>query len=201
MRPKNLKSLLLMILVFALMSFPSAATAQQGQLITRRVLTPSYEFSADGIAVSEAALSDVPGLPQLPIKGFTVQLPATGDWTLAFASTDSQILLTQMDIPSVPVPDLNLNTAENWSSNLDSLPSTVSVVEQPDASVYGANAFYPALPVMAGEPQISEWAHGSCPSVSSPSSTIPSRDRYAIIRTLKLLFRFRRLTRPLAVVR
>ncbi|MCB0198584.1 MAG: hypothetical protein KDI03_00810 [Anaerolineae bacterium] len=57
-------------------------------------------------------------------------------------------------IPSVPVPDLNLNTPANWSSDLDSLPSAVPVVDQPDASIYAVNAFYPESPVVVGEAQI-----------------------------------------------
>ena len=157
MRSQFWRPMMLLAVVTALVGIPPAAFAQQGPQVTeRRVQTPRYDLSSSGISVPDAAMTDVPGTPQLPIKGFTVQLPQTGDWTMTFKSANSQILPDLVDIPSTAVPNLNLNTPQNWSSDLDSLPSAVPVLDQPDASIYDVNAFYPSSPVVAGEPQIQD---------------------------------------------
>ena len=63
---------MLFAVVTALVGIPPAAFAQQGpQVIERRVQTPRYDLSSGGISVPDAAITDVPGTPQLPVKGFT----------------------------------------------------------------------------------------------------------------------------------
>lgn len=145
----------MLAVVTALIGIPPAALAQENQLVTTlRIQTPEYELAPDRITVADAAMNDVSGAPRLPIKGFTVNLPPTGTWTMTFESANNQILPDLVNIPSTEVPDLNLNTPSNWTSDPDNLPSAVPVLDRPDASIYGVNAFYPPSPVIAGEPQI-----------------------------------------------
>lgn len=113
MRLPNAKEFTLVLLAIALIGLPAATSAQQGESVTTRVFTPSYELTTSGITVPDAAYYDVPGAPRLPIKGFTVHLPLTGNWTMTFESVNNQILPDLVAIPSTPVPNLNLNTPQN----------------------------------------------------------------------------------------
>lgn len=155
MRSQFYRTLVLLAVITALIGIPAAVSAQEGgQVTVHSILTPEYELSSSGIIVPDAATNDVPGAPQLPVKGFTVQLPLTADWTVTFTSPDAQVLPDHLDIPSVPTPNLNLNSPVNWTSDPDSLPSAVPALDRPDASIYTIEAFYPTSPVVVGEATI-----------------------------------------------
>ncbi len=137
-----------------------------------RVLTPAFELIEDGIAVSGYAFNDVPGAPRLPVHGAVLELPASGRWELDFVSSGSHILDPRITVPAVPVPVAN----QAKMGPGDPLQNTTTVLteDRPDPTIYGRDAYYPHSPVVAGAEQ---WQRGNacCPSVSFPSSTIPSR--------------------------
>ncbi len=129
---------------------PTYANAETGPLVAQ-VRTPDYRLTDEGVEVPGYALHSVPGAPSLPLRGFTFELPLTGEWELTFESTDSRILSERVSVAAAPVPDLDLNgpvapqDQETW-------PTSVPVVDRPDPSIYTVDAFYPASPVLAGEP-------------------------------------------------
>ncbi len=129
----------------------TAVAAGEGGLLQARVETPAFTLAANGVAVDGYALNTAPGAPMLPVHGLTFELPPSGEWTLRFESTGSRILAERVPVAAVPVPDLDLNSPiapqdrEEW-------PTAVPVVDRPDPAIYGVDAFYPASPVIAGEP-------------------------------------------------
>jgi hypothetical protein len=128
---------------------PAAAGPEQPEQITLRVQTPSYHLDGDGLRVEGYATHATPGAPALPVWSTLVELPAEGQWQSAYESSSQQLLAVPVALPAVPVPDLDLNRPDSWTSQLD-LPGSVPLVARPDPSIYATDAFYPASPVMVG---------------------------------------------------
>ena len=126
------------------------AASAETETLSAQVETPDYRLTANGVDVLDYASNDLPGAPRLPLRGLTFDLPASGDWELTFESVGSRLLDERIAIGAVPVPDLNLNSPTSLT-DLETLPSYVPTVDRPDPGIYGANAFYPASPVVAGE--------------------------------------------------
>ncbi len=121
--------------------------------ITLSVRTPEYRLSDAGVAVPGYALETTPGHPLLPVYGTLVALPPAGGWELTFEAPGSRLLEQHIAVPAVPVPDLDVSDAASWAMlSVEERPSAVPVVDRPDPAVYSADAFYPAVPVVAGEP-------------------------------------------------
>jgi hypothetical protein len=99
-----------------------------------------------------------PGAPQLPLKGITFELPGNANWELRFESPGSRILAERFAVAAAPVPNLDLN-GPVAPQDLEALPSSVPVVDRPDPGIYGVDAFYPASPVIAGEPVWQDGRH------------------------------------------
>ncbi|HSN76263.1 MAG TPA: C25 family cysteine peptidase [Anaerolineae bacterium] len=129
-----------------------SAGDEVGPLVAR-VQTPDYNLTAGGVEVADYVLHMVPGAPMLPLEGLTFDLPLAGDWELSFESNGSRILDERVAVAAVPVPDLDLNGPVAPQDRAE-LPSAVPVVDRPDPAIYDANAFYPASPVVAGEPVV-----------------------------------------------
>jgi hypothetical protein len=122
-----------------------------GSMIELVVRTPSYRLTAAGLSVPEYATEDTPGLPQLPIYGTLVELPATGNWTVTYQARGSRILDQHVALPAVPVPQLSLAGPLSWTLRPQTaLPDTVPVVDQPDPTAYRTNGFGPTALVTAG---------------------------------------------------
>ncbi|HSN76264.1 MAG TPA: C25 family cysteine peptidase, partial [Anaerolineae bacterium] len=135
---------------------PAASVVSAGDETDRlvaRVQTPDYNLTAGGVEVADYVLHMLPGAPMLPLEGLTFDLPLAGDWELSFESNGSRILDERVAVAAVPVPDLDLNGPVAPQDRAE-LPSAVPVVDRPDPAIYGANAFYPASPVVAGEPVV-----------------------------------------------
>ena len=141
---------LLLGLTWWLPSHPVAGASAEEETLSAQVETPDYHLTANGVDVPGYASNNLPGAPRLPLRGLTFDLPANGDWELTFESVGSRLLDERVTIGAVPVPDLNLNGPTSLE-DLETLPSYVPTVDRPDPGIYGANAFYPASPVMAGE--------------------------------------------------
>jgi hypothetical protein len=142
-----------LLALMVLSSNVPAAGAQAGSDPSVRVLTPQYQLDADGVSVPGYAWNDAPGAPRLPVYGTVVELPAGGDWQIAYDSAGSSILAERARVPAVPVPQLPQPTPENQAPDVDSL-SPPTLIDQPDPAIYGADAFYPAAPVAAGDVQV-----------------------------------------------
>jgi hypothetical protein len=127
-----------------------AAADETGQL-SARIETPEYRLIPGGIEAPGLAMDTTAGAPRLPLHGMTFDLPLTGGWELTYESIGSRILAEQVTLAAVPTPNLDLN-GPVAPLNLAVLPSAVPVIDQPDPAIYGVNAFYPASPVIAGEP-------------------------------------------------
>ncbi len=141
---------LLLGLTWWMPSHPVAAASAEPETLSAQVQTPDYRLTANGVDVPDYASNDLPGAPRLPLRGLTFDLPANGDWEVTFESVGSRLLDERIAIGAVPVPDLNLNGPTSLE-DLATLPSYVPTVDRPDPGIYGANAFYPASPVVAGE--------------------------------------------------
>ena len=126
------------------------ASPDTGELFAR-VETPEYELSATSVRVPGTVVNTLPGAPQLPVRGISFDLPASGEWELSFESVGSRVLAEHVSIPAVPVPDLDLNSPTSLE-DLETLPSSVPVVDRPDPAIYAVDSFYPTSPVVAGEP-------------------------------------------------
>ena len=131
-------------------SRPVALASPETGDLSMRIETPEYELSVAGVKVPGYASNTLPGAPSLPVRGFTFDLPASGDWELTFELVGSRVLTERVTIPSVPVPDLDLNGPTSLD-DLETLPASVPVINRPDPAIYAADAFYPASPVLAGE--------------------------------------------------
>jgi hypothetical protein len=127
-----------------------ASIAGQDSPLQARVQTFDYQLIAEGVEVPGYALHTTPGAPRLPLTGVTFELPDSGDWQLNFESSGSRVLDQQVAVAAVPVPNLEYASLIA-PEKLEELPSSVPVVDRPDASIYGVDAFYPASPVVAGE--------------------------------------------------
>ncbi len=141
---------LLLGLTWWMPSHPAAVASAETDTLSTQVETPDYRITANAVEVPDYALNDLPGTPRLPLRGLTFDLPANGDWELTYELVGSRILDDRITIGAVPVPDLNLNGPTSLE-DLETLPSYVPTVNRPDPGIYGANAFYPASPVVAGE--------------------------------------------------
>lgn len=142
--------ILVLSLAWALPTSLVTHVAAEAGLLVVRVQTPDYIVTAGGVEVPGYALDTTPAAPSLPLYGLTFELPLTGDWELSFESSGSRILVEQVAIAAVPVPDLDLN-GPTAPQDREVWPSSVPVFDRPDPGIYGANAFYPASPVVAGE--------------------------------------------------
>ena len=153
-------AVLAIVLTFLLVgSFPVPSgaaylpTSEESTPITLLVRTPEYRLSDTGIVVPGYALETTPGQPILPVYGTFVELPPTGGWELTFEVVGSQVMEQRLTIPAVPVPELDVSGAAGWATlPVEERPSAVPVVDRPDPTVYGVDAFYPASPVVVGEP-------------------------------------------------
>ena len=153
MRTRAWKSLLLIVVVIVTATVvPASAEQGDGVADFRQILTPDYEITATGVSVGDAALNDVPGAPQLPVKGYSVLIPVDSTWELSYESPEQQQLLQTVLISAAPVANLNLNQPQNWLDDPANLPTSVPLVDQPSSDIYSVNAFYPSSPVVAGEP-------------------------------------------------
>jgi len=145
----------LAIVVLSLTLWTPASTAlhaaSEADLLHARVETPDYHLTADGVEVPGYAWNTTPGAPRLPIYGTTFELPLSGEWALTFESVGSQLLADRVSIPAAVTPNLDLN-GPTAPQDLATLPSAVPVVDRPDPGIYGVNAFYPASPVVVGDP-------------------------------------------------
>ena len=97
-----------------------------------------------------------PGAPALPVYHTVVELPATGDFRLVIATPGAQDLAVQVVIDPAPTPDTTSDHPRT-SSDPDELPADAAMTVDPDPAIYGADAFYPQQPVIAGEVQ---WERG-----------------------------------------
>ncbi len=141
-----------------------------GPAITLRVQTPVYMLDATGLIVPDYATHSTPGAPSLPVWATTVELPATGGWTISFDAGAAITLTAPAALPVVPVPDYtslrgpsvgptqSLTSQEIASGHTPSLAMTESdaadflpALDRPDPTIYAADAFYPAAPVQAEE--------------------------------------------------
>jgi hypothetical protein len=139
-----------MVIVTGWLPAAAEAAGETGQL-SARVETPEYRLIPDGIEAPGYATDATPGAPRLPLHGLTFDLPLTGGWELTYESIGSRILAEQVTVAAAPTPNLDLS-GPVAPLNLAVLPSAVPVIDQPDPAIYGVNAFYPASPVIAGEP-------------------------------------------------
>ncbi|MBE2233288.1 MAG: hypothetical protein IAE85_07330 [Anaerolinea sp.] len=133
---------------------PAAAApvaADDASQLSARIETPNFQLLPDGVEVADYALDATPGAPRLPLHGLTFDLPLSGDWELSFESVGSRILAEQVTVAAAPTPNLNLN-GPVAPQEASALPSAVPQIDQPDPAIYTVNAFYPASPVIAGEP-------------------------------------------------
>ncbi|MFZ2488939.1 MAG: C25 family cysteine peptidase [Anaerolineae bacterium] len=142
---------------WALPAAEPATAASTGPWIHElRVQTPEYSIDSEqGVVVRGYNREDRPGAPALPRVVQLVELPAAGNFRLSYTSAGSGLLVTQSVVPSVLAP--NLPALQISAADMASSPSSVPLVNRPDQDIYGANAFYPAEPVIAGEAQ---WQRG-----------------------------------------
>lgn len=121
----------------------AAEVDQDGGIITKHVLTPDYTIDDRGVQVPGYSQILTPGAPELPLHGFYLEVPLTGELEVSYDLAGSRLLDQGVDIPSAPVP--NWPTDEFESA--DERPTMVPVIEQPDPAIYSTDAFYPASPV------------------------------------------------------
>lgn len=133
---------------------PAAAApipAEEAGQLSAHIETPSFQLLPDGVEVAGYALDATAGAPRLPLHGLAFDLPLSGDWELTFQSVGSRILEERVTVAAVPAPDLDLN-GPVAPQELSSLPSAVPLIDWQDPAIYTVDAFYPASPVIAGEP-------------------------------------------------
>jgi hypothetical protein len=127
-----------------------AAAGETGQLYAR-VQTPDYRLVPGGVEAPGYAADTTPGAPRLPLHGMVFNLPLSGRWEVSFESIGSRILAERVTVNAAPVPNLDLN-GPIAPQDMATMPSAVPVVDRPDPAIYAVDAFYPASPVVAGEP-------------------------------------------------
>ncbi|MFZ2360273.1 MAG: C25 family cysteine peptidase [Anaerolineae bacterium] len=150
---RTARQLMLAVLVFTWLlpaQLPVSAAGDTGRL-EARVQTPEFQLTANGIEVPGYVRHTAPGAPSLPLHGISFDLPLSGDWELSFESNGSRILDERLFLAAAPTPDLDLN-GPVAPQDREVLPSAVPVVDRPDPDIYSVDAFYPASPVLAGEP-------------------------------------------------
>ena len=159
---KGLAVLVLGLLVLILMRTSKEdkvlAGSEDVQTIEIRVQSSGYTLSAEGVRVEGYAVNDTPGAPALPVWHEVVELPPTGEWEVSYESSRMRELKQALSGPisSVPVPELRREDMVGWSERAE-LPSQMMTIEEPDQSIYGVDAFYPAEPLMSVEEQ---WQRG-----------------------------------------
>ena len=127
-----------------------AAAGETGQLYAR-VQTPDYRLVPGGVEAPGYAADTTPGAPRLPLHGMVFNLPLSGRWEVSFESIGSRILAERVTVNAAPVPNLDLN-GPIAPQDMATMPSAVPVVDRPDPAIYAVDAFYPASPVVSGEP-------------------------------------------------
>ena len=123
----------------------------ESSVLSYEVKTPNYQIDASGVQVPGYARNDMPGAPTLPVWSILVDLPPAGAWEISHQSLGERLLDQVAVVPAVPAPNLELASTAGWKAA--DLPNSVPVVDRPDLSIYGVNAFYPTSPVVAGEVQ------------------------------------------------
>ncbi|MDW8319634.1 MAG: C25 family peptidase propeptide domain-containing protein, partial [Anaerolineae bacterium] len=124
--------------------------------IALRVSTPAYTLDEQGLRVPGYAVHDAPGAPALPVWATWVELPPTGEWSVAYDSKEPRRLPAPAPILPLPSPQVALDaplTPEEIAERVAAAP----LAPQPDPAIYGADAFYPASLVQAGPEQ---WMRG-----------------------------------------
>lgn len=132
------------------------AFAEAPVSISLSVQTPAFELDGQGVRVPGYAWNDAPGAPRLPVYGAIVELPPEGEWRLTYESIGSRILADRIEAPAVPVPLIPEPVPQSQLANGGEFDPIVEV-DRPDPAIYGADAFYPAAPVVAGDVQ---WQRG-----------------------------------------
>lgn len=151
-----IRASLSLLLAVALLPPLTAAAQMSSQTIVLRVETPNYLWDASGLHVPGYATLDTPGAPALPMWSTLVELPPNGRWTLRVEPGEVVPLALEKPLPTVPVPQLDLNGPTAWQGRAD-LPGAVPMAERPDPAIFGQNAFYPPQVAVAGPEQ---WQRG-----------------------------------------
>lgn len=141
-----------LLLVAMLLPAADVAGQEAGQQIDLRVDTPFYRWDETGLHVPGYATLDIPGAPALPMWSTVVELPPAGQWSVSVQAGPATRLPLDRPLPSVPVPQLDLNAPQPWQDAAE-LPASVPLVNRPDPAIYGGDARYPAQLAQAGPEQ------------------------------------------------
>jgi len=100
-----------------------------------------------GLSVPGYGLSDLPGAPQLPLKGFFVGVPPYAEVQLRVLELTEEVLPERLRVPPAPTWVLEYPPPDEWASSLatNAFARTLSTEENP--AIYGVDAYYPAAPV------------------------------------------------------
>ncbi len=144
------------IVLLGLCAPPASALAAAGDDRVVRVSTPAYRVEGDAVTVAGYARSNVPGAPALPVYGALVELPPTGNWTLDVTTSGSRLLPGRYAV--APAPTQETPAPDRFGlAGERGVDTAAGLAAVPDPAIYGANAFYPASPAVAGEAQ---WQRG-----------------------------------------
>ena len=119
---------------------------------TLRVQTPDYELDAQGLRVPGYGTNSIPGAPVLPIWSTFVELPPAGEPVVTVEGDTTEALRYPGALPAVPVPQPPAPNPLGVLADLDQA-ADVRTMDQPDPTIYNADAFYPASVVEAGAVQ------------------------------------------------
>ncbi len=138
-------------LLFALLP-PAGAAAEPAQPaeIRLRVTTPAYSLDGQGPRVPGYTIYSAPGAPALPVWRTVIELPPSGAWTISYTAEGEQVLAAPAALPAAPAPQLD-HPGPGPATDLPDLPARAQLVARPDPTIYAADAFYPAAPVVAGD--------------------------------------------------
>lgn len=153
------RMLTLALLAALLASIARPATASEQDppdSVHLQVATPEYDLQPGSIRVAGYGVISAPGAPALPEWRTVVQLPPTGDWTLAFSTAGQKVIALDKALDAAPSLDLDLNGPTAWQ-DLPALPDEAPEIDRPDPAIYAVDAFYPASVVVAGQEQ---WQRG-----------------------------------------
>jgi hypothetical protein len=103
------------------------------------------------VLMSGFEVSDVPGAPQLPVRGVSVGVPAGSEVDLRVWGVAQQVLPGAHFLAPAPTRGMEVPPPDQWQLLLDTgtLPRTVTFAQDP--AIYGADAYYPASPVRLAE--------------------------------------------------
>lgn len=140
--------LILLCLFISTVLFHAPAAADSTEIYFT-VRTPFYTLDAEGLSVPGYETNDAPGAPSLPFWTTVVDLPEDVEWSLTWDAPSARSWTVGGPLRAVPAPALALDRPLDQVS-ADELPGLAVLVDRPDASIYGADALYPAQPVQAG---------------------------------------------------